>query len=141
MTRFLLAAATLACLSMTAAHAADAGAPDPAASSVAKKAPTAAQKRLLANAKSKALATASAPVAAAPLSDGQMAVARRVYTGVADCEFGEHVSVVPVPDHAGEFKVSFKKVSYTMVPEETTTGAVRLVDHKAGGVWLQIPFK
>ena len=28
-----------------------------------------------------------------------------------------------------------------MVPEETTTGAVRLEDKKAGIVWLQIPAK
>jgi hypothetical protein len=28
-----------------------------------------------------------------------------------------------------------------MVPEETSTGAVRLFDKKAGVVWLQIPAK
>jgi hypothetical protein len=37
--------------------------------------------------------------------------------------------------------VAFKNINYNMVPEETTTGAVRLQDKKTGMVWLQIPSK
>ncbi|HEY6133162.1 MAG TPA: hypothetical protein VIW70_04220, partial [Rubrivivax sp.] len=39
------------------------------------------------------------------------------------------------------FKLTHKKFTYTLVPQETTTGAVRLEDPKNGIVWLQIPAK
>ena len=34
-----------------------------------------------------------------------------------------------------------KKARYTLVPQVTSTGAIRLEDSKAGMVWLQIPAK
>jgi hypothetical protein len=85
------------------------------------------------------------PVAAVdtthPVSAEQLAIAERVMTGSAQCEFNQQVSVQPIDGKPGHFKVAFKNASYTMIPEETTTGAVRLEDKKAGVVWVQIPAK
>lgn len=75
------------------------------------------------------------------ISAAQLEVAARVLTGDADCEFNQKVSVMPVEGKAGHFTVAFKKVVYHVTPQETTTGAVRLEDKKAGIVWLQIPVK
>lgn len=75
------------------------------------------------------------------VSATQLEIASRVLTGDARCEFNQQVGVHPIDGKPGHFKVSFKNVSYTMVPQETTTGAVRLEDKKAGVVWIQIPSK
>lgn len=88
-----------------------------------------------------------APVAApeteddSPLSEEQQAVAPRVHHGDAQCEFNQKVNLTPHPDKPGRFRLQFGKMVYNMVPEPTTTGAVRLEDKKAGVVWLQIPAK
>jgi hypothetical protein len=76
-----------------------------------------------------------------PLTEEQLAEATRVITGDAACEFNQKVTVNAVPGQPGHFKVLFKKAVYNMVPELTTTGAVRLEDKKAGVVWVQIPIK
>jgi len=76
-----------------------------------------------------------------PMSQAQIEIADRVFTGNAQCEFNQQVSVQPIAGKPGHFKVGFKNASYTMVPEETTTGAVRLEDKRAGIVWVQIPAK
>jgi hypothetical protein len=75
------------------------------------------------------------------ISPAQLAIAPRVLTGDARCEFNQHVSVQAIEGKPGHFRVSFKNVAYTMVPQETTTGAVRLEDKQAGVVWIQIPAK
>ncbi|UCH18790.1 MAG: hypothetical protein JSW36_07300 [Burkholderiales bacterium] len=75
------------------------------------------------------------------INDNQLQIASRVLTGRADCEFNQTVSVEPWAEHPGHFKVAYKNATYTMVPEETTTGAVRLEDKRAGVMWLQIPSK
>ena len=51
------------------------------------------------------------------------------------------LDVDAVEGQPGFFKVRFKNAVYVMVPEETTTGAVRLLDRKASVMWLQIPVK
>jgi hypothetical protein len=79
--------------------------------------------------------------AAGPVSQNQLDIAARVLTGKASCEFDQAVDVSPMEGRPGVFKVGFKNASYTMVPEETTTGAVRLEDKRAGVMWLQIPSK
>ncbi len=71
----------------------------------------------------------------------QIEIARRVMTGDAHCEFNQHVSVQPFEGRPGFFKVAFKSDHFIMAPQETTTGAVRLEDKRAGVVWLQIPSK
>jgi hypothetical protein len=86
----------------------------------------------------------AAPVAAAPeapLTEGQLTAANNVYTGKSDCEFNTVVELTPMEGKPGHFKLTHGKKTYDVVPEETTTGAVRLEDKKAGVVWIQIPAK
>ena len=87
--------------------------------------------------------TAAAPAADVreDLSAEQLAVSDRVLTGVAACEFSQSVSIKPVSDRPGHFHVAYNGQTYTMTPETTTTGAVRLVDQRNGVVWIQIPAK
>lgn len=75
------------------------------------------------------------------ISENQLQIADRVLTGDAACEFDQTVSVQPIQGQPGHFRLTFKKVAYTVIPEETTSGAIRLEDKKAGIVWLQIPSK
>ncbi|HEX6017821.1 MAG TPA: hypothetical protein VFZ28_06960 [Burkholderiaceae bacterium] len=75
------------------------------------------------------------------ISEAQLQIADRVLTGDAACEFDQTVSVLPIAGQPGHFRLTYKRVSYSMVPEETSSGAVRLEDKKAGIVWLQIPSK
>ena len=101
------------------------------------------------NAKPKAAAKkpagkpAAEPVSATNdnLNPGQLSMADRVLTGTADCEFKQKVDVAKIEGHSGNFKVTFDHKSYIMVPEETTTGAIRLVDTAGAVVWIQIPMK
>jgi len=86
-------------------------------------------------------ATASTPAVAVELTPGQRDAAAHVFTGVAQCEQGQQVTLTPMSGHEGHFRLEYKKASYDVVPEETTTGAVRLEDKKAGIVWIQIPAK
>jgi hypothetical protein len=99
-------------------------------------------------AKPKATAKKSAAKTAEPVSatndnldPGQLSMADRVLTGVADCEFKEKVDVEKIPGHSGNFKVTYDHKTYVMIPEETTTGAIRLVDTAGAVVWIQIPMK
>lgn len=86
-------------------------------------------------------AAAVSPDEETPLSEAQLAAAQRVHQGEAHCEFNQKVSVTPHPDKPGRFRLQFNKMVYNLVPEPTTTGAVRLEDKRAGVVWLQIPSK
>lgn len=91
-----------------------------------------------ATAADKAAKPAAKPAA---LSPEQLATADRVLVGQSRCEFDQSVNVAPVPDKKGHFHVQFKGQTFNMVPEATTTGAVRLEDKKAGMMWLQIANK
>jgi hypothetical protein len=75
------------------------------------------------------------------ISDAQLQIADRVHTGDAACEFDQTVNLARIDGQPGHFRLTFKKAAYTVVPEETTSGALRLEDKKAGIVWLQIPSK
>lgn len=91
-----------------------------------------------------ALAAKKAPPPPAPLADlseEQIANAERVLTGPQECEFKQTIKVESVPEKAGYFRIQHKGKKYLLVPEPTTTGAVRLEDKKAGVVWLQIANK
>lgn len=79
--------------------------------------------------------------AMAELTPGQLEAASRVYVGDADCEFKQVISLKALADKPGHFELTHKKAKYLLVPQETTTGAVRLEDTKAGIVWIQIPAK
>lgn len=99
--------------------------------------PATSREELKSEAKGLALATDTAEA----VNDKQLAIATRVLTGKAACEYSQTVDVDAVTDQPGYFKVRYKGVSYVMVPEETTTGAIRLFDRKSGVIWLQIPVK
>ena len=77
----------------------------------------------------------------ATLSADQLYTADRVLLGQSRCEFNQSVNVAAVPNQKGWFNVEYKGQSYLMVPEHTTTGAVRLEDKKSGMMWLQIANK
>jgi hypothetical protein len=124
------AATTAATPSTTKATAAK-----PTAAARAK--PATPRQQLKSEASGLALATATVET----INEAQLNVAMRVLTGQAQCEFNEQVTVLPMDGQPGHFLVAHKGLRYTMVPEETATGAVRLVDRRAGVVWLQIPVK
>ena len=128
MLRTLTAAAALAALSTLTLSSAFAQTTAPKAKVAAKKS---------------AGKPAAEPVSATndSLNPGQLTMADRVLTGVADCEFKQKVDVEKIEGHSGNFKVSFDHKVYIMVPEETTTGAIRLVDTAGAVVWIQIPMK
>lgn len=86
-------------------------------------------------------AAAALPALADELTAGQLAAAERVYLGDAQCDMKEQVSLRALEGRPGHFELQHRKVRYTLVPEETLTGAVRLEDRQAGIVWLQIPAK
>jgi hypothetical protein len=128
----LLAAAVVAAFGLASAPLAQ------AETATGKKAkPSTSRQQLKSEAKGLALAMDTSEA----ISASQLEISTRVLTGRADCEFNQNVNVEPLPEHPGYFRVAFGKQQYLMVPEETTTGAVRLVDKKAGAVWLQIPVK
>ncbi len=89
----------------------------------------------------KAPAPAPEPEDNTPLNEEQIALGPQVFSGDANCEFKNRVSITPDADRPGRFKLQFGKLVFNMAPEPTTTGAVRLEDKKAGVVWLQIPTK
>ena len=135
-----LALASCATLPVWAQQAEPAAAAKPAAKRpAAKPAPVPATPREERLSEAKGLALALETTEA--ISDAQLAIATRVLTGRADCEYNQTVEVAPVLEKPGLFIVRFKGASYFMVPEETTTGAVRLTEARSGVVWLQIPVK
>lgn len=75
------------------------------------------------------------------LSEEDLAVAQRVFTGKVQCELGADVTVTADEKHPGFFTVSTKNVRYRMHPVESRTGAIRLEDPRAGAMWLQISNK
>jgi hypothetical protein len=94
------------------------------------------------DAKSKATQMATGIQAAdAALTPGEMAVAERVYQGKLPCDEGASVTLTPDAKTPGYFAVQLKSTKYRMFPVETTTGAIRLEDKKAGVVWLQLANK
>lgn len=141
-----LALVGAAALFATATHAQTAtAAPKPAAQNVQKKVAAAKPKPAASPSRQTLQAKAHAPAAALDvtetLSDNQLQLSHRVLTGSAQCEFNQSVSVDPIHEKPGHFRVAFNRDTYTMTPQETTTGAVRLEDKRNGVVWIQIPSK
>lgn len=124
--------------------AAQAGADKPAARKPTTKAAASPSRKELERAsqtKGLALAIETIEAITDAISEAQIEIAARVMVGQADCEFNQNVSVQPIDGKPAHFRVAFKGAQYTMVPQETTTGAVRLEDKRAGIMWLQIPRK
>jgi hypothetical protein len=76
--------------------------------------------------------------AEAALTPAEMAIAERVQVGTVPCELGTSVTLVADAKYPGYFNVQVKNLKYRMFPVETSTGAIRLEDQKAGAVWLQL---
>jgi len=72
------------------------------------------------------------------LTEADLAVAKRVSLGKAQCELGADVTVDADEKKPGFFNVSTKGVKYRMHPVESRTGAIRLEDPRAGAMWLQL---
>ncbi len=72
------------------------------------------------------------------LTEADLAVARRVSVGRAQCELGADVTVQSDEKKPGYFNVSTKKLRFHMHPVESRTGAIRLEDPRQGAVWLQL---
>ncbi|WPH21926.1 hypothetical protein [Variovorax paradoxus] len=109
----------------------------PAAKSEAKKAPP---KKQVTRKAAKAVeeVTPIADETSIVLTDADLAVAKRVSLGKAQCELGADVTVDADEKKPGFFNVSTKGVKYRMHPVESRTGAIRLEDPRAGAMWLQL---
>ena len=83
---------------------------------------------------------ATTPVQSATqrLTEGELAIAKSVYTGRIQCELGASVTMTEDGNNPGFFNVVSGKEHYYMHPVESRTGAVRLEDPRAGAVWLQL---
>jgi hypothetical protein len=93
-------------------------------------------------AKSKANQMAAGIMAAeAALTPAELEIAARVHLGKLPCELDAFVTLMADPQSPGYFDVHTKTQKYRMFPVETSTGAIRLEDHKAGAVWLQLANK
>lgn len=79
--------------------------------------------------------------AEAALTPSELEIASRVHVGELPCELGAFVTLAADPQSPGYFDVHTKTQKYRMFPVETSTGAIRLEDHNAGAVWLQLANK
>lgn len=109
----------------------------PAAKAVAKEAPKPTSSRIQLKSAAKNVA-AGIEAAEAALTPAEMAIAERVQVGSVPCELGTSVILVADEKYPGYFNVQVKNLKYRMFPVETSTGAIRLEDKKAGAVWLQL---
>ena len=72
------------------------------------------------------------------LSVEDIEMAKRVFVGTIPCELGAFVTLTPSKRQAGFFNVQTGKMSFSMHPVESRTGAIRLEDPKRGAMWLQL---
>ena len=93
--------------------------------------------------------TSAAPVPPPTLSDQalvpsvppELLIAQQIHQGLLPCELGASVRVEADARQPGFFHVHGKGFRYRMFPVQTSTGALRLEDKKAGAVWLQLANK
>lgn len=89
----------------------------------------------------KAGPAAAAPMQLAAATPEQLEAATRVYVGRSDCEFGQHVTVTPHPDHPGYFNVTLAGKTWVVRPLVSSTGALRMEDVRGQALYLQIADK
>ncbi|MFN8953947.1 MAG: hypothetical protein ACK52H_01425 [Burkholderiales bacterium] len=75
------------------------------------------------------------------LSSPEILIAQQIHQGNLPCELGVIVRIQADATQAGVFHVQGKGFRYRMLPVQTSTGALRLEDKKAGAVWLQLANK
>ena len=85
--------------------------------------------------------SAAAEQAAVPSLSPELLIAQQIHQGNLSCELGASVRVEADPRQPGFFHVHGKGFRYRMFPVQTSTGALRLEDKKAGAVWLQLANK
>jgi hypothetical protein len=68
-------------------------------------------------------------------------IAQQIHVGLLPCELGASVRIEADATRPGYFNVQAKGLRYRMFPVQTSTGALRLEDKKAGAVWLQLANK
>lgn len=83
---------------------------------------------------------ASQPPAAPPIQP-ELLIAQQIHVGHLPCELGASVRIEADAAQPGFFNVHAKGLRYRMFPVQTSTGALRLEDKKAGAVWLQLANK
>lgn len=83
----------------------------------------------------------AAPMKLAAASPEQLEAATRVYVGRSDCEFGQHVTVTPHPEHAGYFNITLAGKTWVVKPLVSSTGALRMEDVRGQALYLQIADK
>jgi hypothetical protein len=143
-TIFSLSLASALCLAMAVPAAAQTAATTDKPKAAVKKSPA---KKPVANSSRTNLKSDTKNVAAGieaaeqALTPEELAIAERVHVGSLPCELGASVSLSPDSKAPGYFNVQGKNFKYRMFPVATTTGAIRLEDHKAGAVWLQLANK
>ena len=75
------------------------------------------------------------------LSPAELVIAERVFQGRMSCELGAFVTLTADVKSPGYFDLLIKNQKFRMFPVETSTGAIRLEDPRAGAVWLQLANK
>jgi hypothetical protein len=76
-----------------------------------------------------------------PLPSPEILIAQQILQGHLSCELGATVRIEVDPSQAVAFHVQGIGFKYRMFPVQTSTGALRLEDKKAGAVWLQLTNK
>ncbi len=71
----------------------------------------------------------------------ELLIAQQIHQGHLPCELGASVRIEADATQPGFFHVHGKGFRYRMFPVQTSTGALRLEDKKAGAVWLQLANK
>lgn len=71
----------------------------------------------------------------------ELLIAQQIHVGHLPCELGAIVRIEADATQPGYFHVHGKGFRYRMFPVQTSTGALRLEDKKAGAVWLQLANK
>lgn len=140
MKKIALIAAIALALPMVAAAQTAAPAKPAAKAATGSTAKAPAKKRQVTRRAAKAVeeVTPISPDADVALTEADLAVAKRVSTGKAQCELGADVTVTADEKKPGFFTVSTKGQRYRMHPVESRTGAIRLEDPHAGAMWLQL---
>ena len=89
------------------------------------------------HAKSAAKDAAKKEAKVQPVSPQELSIAERVHVGQLPCELGATVRLTADANAPGYFNLQGKGYKYRMRPVATSTGASRVEDEKAGGVWVQ----
>jgi hypothetical protein len=93
----------------------------------------------------KKMPTSAAPAAVVAttmaLSPEQLGIAQIVTTGRINCADSKSVTITPDAKVEGAFDLSFAGAKYDVIPQPTTSGAVRLEDKKTGIVFMQLANK